>query len=83
MTKRSIQRQKVLDVIEQAPRPIGPQDIADATGMRAVNVRHLLGKLIAELAISRVIHGRYIVRRTPEMMTAKELRLMRWPRPDR
>jgi predicted transcriptional regulator len=53
--RRSSERQTVLQAIAEAGEPVGPQDIADATGMRAQNVRFLLRKLLAERAIEKAL----------------------------
>jgi hypothetical protein len=58
-TRRSAERQAVLDAVAEAGEPIGPNDIAAATGMRAGNVRRLLGKLVNEGAIQKASYGRY------------------------
>jgi DNA-binding IclR family transcriptional regulator len=72
MRDRSTQRQKVLNAIEKAGRPIGPKEIATATHMRAGNVRRLLGGLLKEeCALTKVAYGRYARRATP--VSASEL----------
>jgi RecA-family ATPase len=57
--RRSTERTTVLEAIEEAGEPIGPNDIAAATGMRAGNVRRLLGKLLKESAIEKAGYGKY------------------------
>jgi predicted transcriptional regulator len=57
--RRSLERNAVLDAISEAAEPIGPNDIAAATGMRAANVRYLLGKLVKEGLIKKAGYGRY------------------------
>jgi hypothetical protein len=57
--RRSTERAKVLDAVKEASEPIGPNDIAAVTSMRATNVRKLLAKLLKEGAVERVNHGRY------------------------
>jgi RecA-family ATPase len=59
MLRRSHERNAVLDAIQEAGEPVGPNDIATAAGMRAGNVRRLLGKLVKEGAIEKVTRGRY------------------------
>jgi hypothetical protein len=49
----------ILAAITEASEPIGPKDIADETGMRAVNVRKLLHKLVEEGTIEKSGYGRY------------------------
>jgi hypothetical protein len=53
------ERTTILQAIEEASEPVGPRDIADATGMRAQNVRFLLGKLLKDGAIERAGYGKY------------------------
>jgi hypothetical protein len=56
----STERSAVLDAINEAGAPIGPSDIAAATGMRAGNVRRLLGKLVKDGLIEKAErYGRY------------------------
>jgi DNA-binding Lrp family transcriptional regulator len=57
--RRSSERTAILTAITEASEPIGPGDIADATGMKATNVRQLLGKLAKEGVIEKVERGRY------------------------
>jgi hypothetical protein len=59
VVRRSSERTAVLEAIEEAAEPIGPNDIAAATGMRAGNVRRLLGKLVKEGVIEKARYGRY------------------------
>jgi hypothetical protein len=57
--RRSTERAKVLEAVDEANDPIGPQDIAAATGMKAVNVRYLLGQLAKEGEIEKAGYGKY------------------------
>ena len=57
--RRSAERKTILAALDDAGEPIGPKDIAAATGMRAVNVRFLLGKLFKEGAIEKASYGKY------------------------
>jgi RecA-family ATPase len=57
--KRSSERATVLAVITEAAEPIGPTDIAGETGMKVVNIKKLLAKLVKEGAIEKIAHGRY------------------------
>jgi AAA domain/IclR helix-turn-helix domain len=57
--RRSHERNAILDAIQEAKEPIGPNDIAAATGMRAGNIRFLLTKLIKEGLIEKAGYGRY------------------------
>jgi hypothetical protein len=60
--KRSSERAAVLAAISEASEPIGPNDIAAETGMKAGNVRRLLAKLVKEGAIEKEGYGRYKMR---------------------
>lgn len=57
--RRSAERKSILDALDEAGGPIGPNDIASATGMRAGNVRRLLGKMLKEGAIEKGGYGKY------------------------
>jgi DNA-binding IclR family transcriptional regulator len=57
--RRSPQRQAILDVIREAPEPIGPMDIVATLTVPVGSVRHLLAKLVKEGAIIRVAYGQY------------------------
>jgi predicted transcriptional regulator len=64
--RRSSERQAVLDAIEEAKQPIGPNDIADTAGTKATNVRKLLRKLVNEGVIEKSTYGRYQLKGTSE-----------------
>jgi RecA-family ATPase len=58
--RRSTERGTVLTAINEAGEPVGPSDIARATGMKAVNVRYLLKKLLQEGEIEKATtYGKY------------------------
>jgi predicted Rossmann fold nucleotide-binding protein DprA/Smf involved in DNA uptake len=58
--RRSAERNTILAALDEAGgEPLGPNDIAAATGMRAGNVRKLVGKLLKEGAIERAGYGKY------------------------
>jgi DNA-binding transcriptional ArsR family regulator len=59
VARRSAERNAVLEALADATEPMGPNDIAAAAGMRPVNVRNLLPKLIKEGLIEKVERGRY------------------------
>jgi hypothetical protein len=61
--RRSYASSAVLAALD-ATETLGPKDIADACGMRQVNVRFLLGKLLEDGEIERIGYGKY--RRRPE-----------------
>src|SRR5262245_12028947 len=57
--RRSTERAAVLAAIDEAGLPIGPSDIAAATGMRPNNVRRLLGKLLKDGLVEKERYGQY------------------------
>lgn len=57
--RRSRERNAVLKAIQEANEPIGPNDVAAATGMKATNVRYLLGKLVEEGLLEKATYGKY------------------------
>ena len=57
--RRSAERTAILNALDEAGEPIGPSGIAAATGMRAVNVRKLLAKLVKEGVVEKAARGRY------------------------
>jgi hypothetical protein len=58
--RRSEERSRILDAIAASAEPIGPNDIAEATGMKPGNVRHLLGKMVAAGEVKTEGRGRYV-----------------------
>jgi hypothetical protein len=59
VARRSTERNAVLEALADATEPIGPTEISGATGMRTVNIRNLLPKLVKEGLIEKVERGRY------------------------
>jgi hypothetical protein len=57
--RMTTERATILQAIEDAGEPVGPGEIADATGMRSQNVRFLLGKLLKEGAVKKAGYGKY------------------------
>jgi hypothetical protein len=57
--RRTSEQRAVLEAIQEAGEPIGPNDIAGMTGMKAQNVRFLLRKLHNEGAIEKASYGKY------------------------
>ena len=60
-------RQAILDAIRAADTPVGPQDIATATGLRSQSVRPLLLRLMRELVVKRVGYGKYAPMRVSDL----------------
>jgi AAA domain len=61
--RRSNERQAVLDAITEAGEPVGPNNIAAEIGVRAVNVRKLLSKLVKEGVVEKMAYGKYRMRK--------------------
>jgi hypothetical protein len=60
--RQSVERTTIIKVLEAAgTEPLGAQQIAAETGMKATNVRFLLGKLLRDGAIEKVSFGKYQV----------------------
>jgi hypothetical protein len=53
------EREMILEALEEAGAPIGPSAIAAATGMKAANIRFLLGKLLKEGLVKKEGYGKY------------------------
>jgi hypothetical protein len=58
--RRSDERNTVLHVLRAAKQPMSPAEIAGATKMSPVNVRQLLGGMVAAGEIELVGRGRYV-----------------------
>jgi hypothetical protein len=57
--RQSAERTAILNAITEAGTPIGPNEIATATGMKAGNVRFLLLKLVNDDAVEKAGYGKY------------------------
>src|SRR5262249_14895623 len=57
--RQSTQRAAVLNALEEAGEPVGPNTLAQATSMKAANVRFLLKKLLKEGAVENPTYGKY------------------------
>lgn len=57
--QRSAQRRAILEALADAGEPMGPRDIADATGNTETNVKFLLRRMVADGEIVKVARGRY------------------------
>jgi hypothetical protein len=63
--RRSTERGVILAALEGAGEALGPRQIADATGMKAANVRFLLNKLLHDGEIVKAGYGKYRCREAP------------------
>jgi hypothetical protein len=62
VVQMSAKRQAVLDAFHEAKgEPIGPTEIATTTGMKATNVRYMLGALKREGRIKAAHYGKYVL----------------------
>jgi AAA domain-containing protein len=59
--RKSDERRKIVAALREAGEELAPKAIADRTGMKAVNVRVLLGKMVASGDISQPRVGYYSV----------------------
>jgi len=56
---KSDQRRAILDALRNTTTPLGPKEIAAATGMKDGNVRFLLGQMVTAGEIQKQGYGRY------------------------
>jgi hypothetical protein len=59
--RKSDERRKIVTALKESGEEIGPKAIAEATGMKADNVRKLLGKMVASGEIFQSRVGFYTV----------------------
>ena len=59
MVRKSDERKKIIDALAEATEPLGPSEIAAATGMANNNVRFLLTKMVASGEVERVGRAQY------------------------
>ena len=67
--KLTSERVLILDALREAEKPVGPKEVASATGMKAVNVRKLLSRLARDGDIQKANFGKYTLdakQREPE-----------------
>ncbi|MHC2241226.1 AAA family ATPase [Bradyrhizobium elkanii] len=57
--RRSDERNAILGALAKSSSPLGPKEIAAATGMKDGNVRFLLGQMVAAGEIQKQGYGRY------------------------
>jgi hypothetical protein len=61
--RRTNERARVLQAVDDAGEPLSPSDIAAATGMKVSNVKFLLHKLLEEGVIEKPSYGKYQTRK--------------------
>jgi hypothetical protein len=62
--RRSNERTTILEALAEADsKPLGPNQIAAACGMKAANVRRLLGKMKTDGVVTNPSYGKYALRR--------------------
>jgi hypothetical protein len=60
--KRSAERNAIVKAFEEANgEPLGPRQIAEATGMKGTNVRFLIGKMKLDGIIKVASYGKYVL----------------------
>ena len=60
--RRSAERSAIIKAFEEANgEQLGPRQIAEATGMKGVNVRFLMGKMKQEGIIKVSSYGKYVL----------------------
>jgi RecA-family ATPase len=59
--RKSNERRKIVAVLKENGEPLGPKAIADLTGMKAANVRRLVGKMVKSGEITQPELGLYTV----------------------
>jgi DNA-binding IclR family transcriptional regulator len=58
--RQSDERSTIIVALEEAGSdPLGPNQIAAATGMKAGNIRRLLGKMVSEGVVRKAGYGKY------------------------
>lgn len=57
--RRSSERNRILEVLQNATGPLGPKDIAVISGLKPENVRQLLRKMVASGEIEKDTRGAY------------------------
>lgn len=57
--QRSAQRRAILEALADAGEPMGPRDIADATGNSETNIKFLLRKMVKDGEVTKLERGRY------------------------
>jgi hypothetical protein len=59
--QQSDQRTAIVEALTEAGEPLGPNQIAAAAGMRAPNVRKLLGKMRRDGTVTKATRGKYAI----------------------
>jgi hypothetical protein len=68
--RKSTERVGIVDALQDAgAEPLGPRQIATHTGMKSVNIRQLLTKLLAEGVVKKASYGKYTLATVPSVTT--------------
>jgi RecA-family ATPase len=57
--RRSAQQQAILAALREADEPRTPQQIASDVGMKVANVKHMLGRMVADGSLQKAGRGKY------------------------
>jgi hypothetical protein len=57
--RRSRERSKLLQALQSSAAPLGPRDLAAATGLKENNVRRLLGKMVMAGEVEKTAYASY------------------------
>ena len=60
-------------VITEAGEPLGPNEIATATGMKAGNIRFLLLKLVKDGLVEKSEYGKYKIRSVSDVSSDSDV----------
>jgi RecA-family ATPase len=58
--KRSAERRKIMEALNEAPGAMSPEDIARETGMKKPSVSVLLGKMVKDGEVKKMAYGLYV-----------------------
>lgn len=58
--RRSDERKLILDALAEEAEPVGPNVIADVSGMKRDNVRFLLGRMVKAGEVQKIGRGKYL-----------------------
>jgi hypothetical protein len=57
--QRSDERSKLLSALQSSMAPLGPRELAGVTGLKEVNIRKLLGKMVEKGEAAKAGYGCY------------------------